>query len=54
VEEAYIYPPPIKADHLFNNWSNLGVGNINLLVLVGAASLCWSIIWLSWDNDCFS
>ena len=46
-------PPPLDIEHLFNTWSKQGGQKHNILLLTGAAAICWSI-WLTRNDTVFN
>ena len=45
--------PPRNIAHMFGGWSKLGQQKHNLLLLTGAAALCW-VIWLTRNDLVFN
>ena len=45
--------PPRNIAHMFGGWSKLGQQKHNLLLLIGAAALCW-VIWLTRNDLVFN
>jgi len=46
-------PPLVNIELLFNNWSKQGGHKHNILLLTGAAAICWSI-WLTRNDTVFN
>ena len=46
-------PLPVNIELLFNNWSKQGGHKHNILLLTGAAAICWSI-WLTKNDTVFN
>jgi hypothetical protein len=46
-------PPPVNIEYFLNNRSKQGGHNHNIMVLTGAAAICWSI-WLTRNDTMFN
>ena len=46
-------PLPVNIELLFNNWSKQGGHKHNILLLTGAATICW-LIWLTRNDTVFN
>ena len=46
-------PPLVNIELLFNNWSKQGGHKHNILLLTGAATICW-LIWLTRNDTVFN
>ena len=47
------YTTTNKLEHLFNNWSKHGGKKHNIILLMGAAAICWWF-WLTWNVTVFN